>query len=228
MQLQFRNQGIFPNPKVIFISRPKSPNIINIPVAHRRYVGTREAARSGGQYRATDTIWKFDRVHSDPTEIRIGWSVNDADGNKFRILERNITDLTCFWKLTCRNLALDIDFSDRVHIRRMVASKTDLAGRNQRRYEMWRRNVPAAFHRGDPTTANNNVGASRLAESGSVYLLEDPGLLASDIICLKDGRGLEVTGITDPDSLDALVTVQVTDNGYKWTDEQADGSVGDI
>lgn len=210
------------------ITRPKLPKVIRVAVAHRRPVGTREAAKSNGRYRATDMRWKFDRSYSDPEDIQIGWSVKDADGLVYRILECNITRLTAFWLLTTRNLALDYGTFDKVHIRRVVQSTTDIAGRNNKRYAFAYRDLPARIQPNDQSVTSDDIGANRLEETFTGFFLEDHGLLASDLVCLKDGRALEITQVDDLETIDTLPSIQCVDSGARWDTSESEGSVGDI
>lgn len=227
--LKFHNQGVFPNPEAITITRPKSNVTIAVAVAHRRPMSTREAAKSNGMYLSSDMRWKFDESYTAGDRVRPGYSVVDSDGIVWRVLEASgIHKLTNFELLTCRNLALIYNINDTVDIRRAVKIRTDLAGRAIRTYEWFARNLPARYQPADRPYSMDDVGAARLTAGGIVYLLEDPGLLASDQICLKDGRALEVMAVNDPETLDALPSVTCDDNGARWDTTVLAGSAGDL
>jgi hypothetical protein len=132
--------------------------------ALRRAVTTSEAARSGGKYLSSDTVFHLD-IAELPSRPAIGGQIVDQDGDTYTILEVAKQTLANRWRCIARSLYLDP--AQTVTIQQATFSKST-TGAQEPTWTDVATNVPAKVVIESETVDDTHDGRS-LKQTATVY-----------------------------------------------------------
>jgi hypothetical protein len=172
---------------------------VAIQYALRRNIPTREAAASGGRYRASDTRFHFETEDGTP---RVADRIIDADGTTFTILEARYDTLASRWRCIARDLTVAYNLDTLVSVDEGVTSKGD----SGEQIRTWRQIARPQASITEQTMSQQGetekgVHAERTFE---IILLTDTDLSPNHRITDLNGKTYQIVSTSQKDNISAL------------------------
>jgi head-tail adaptor len=178
----------------------------NIAQALRREITTREAAASNGKYTASDVRFHF-AVSAVEATPKIGDVIEDADGERYTILDVQLATLAKRYRCTTRNLAVVHGLDSTVAIERATYAK-GAQGAIERTWTVWKR-VRARVQPVESTVGVAD-GAMQTAARWKVFIAEDLDLDQRCRVKTNDGTTYNILGWSRAEDVGGLLEMEVS------------------
>lgn len=179
--------------------------------ALKRAVSNRDAAMSGGKYRAGDVRWHIaqDELTNPPA---IGSVVIDGDGVEWTVLAVDEQTFTNRWRLWCRRLSVADDGLDSITIEKLLRSRSP-SGAEQVIWQDWAINVAARIQREASSTTVQNDRRD-LPDRVTVYTKYQFPVDHRFRVVGADGRTYKVQGYSMPDQIGGMFAINAEVNPW--------------
>lgn len=186
---------------------------VEIEQALRRNVSTREVTSSEGRYRAGDVAWHLPT--SQFAELpRLGSTIEDADGQRWTVLEARRDTLGARWRCVTRNLAIDAGLNQLVDIQISRAVK-DASGAMRAEFMPFLSAVRAALQ---PISSAPDEQNALRRNAGRYECIVDRQLPMETEkryrVIDGNGKSYRVTGYESPQRIDELPRLILEDGPW--------------
>jgi hypothetical protein len=178
----------------------------NTEITHalQRALSTSEIAASDGRYIAGDVRWHIPEVEA-VTAPRLGDQIEDAAGNRWTILARQLATLEHRWRLICRNVAIAYGLDTTVTILVADWSKGS-GGAEEPVWREWRTGVRARIQEvAAEVTVEHEARITR--RRVEVYIGTDLDIGHEHQVRGPDGTLYKVVGVRGKAELGGLQTI---------------------